>query len=541
MHSRPAAIGLFAIQILSRAVKHKVHRRRMYEDLIPHLESTNDGHVKTLESFGDYVARQLGLKEGNTWCWLSKFANDYVRESRSDSNDSREEFFAYLTGLFSVDEIDSLYSELVREFEACMLSYFAFHWEHYLVIVDQVLDSNSHSKKRLRAAILSATRKQRFERVVRTLRTKNVFSTLVELLKAIGKCSPHSHENNEIDTANANERHPILLLVGGGMGAGKSSVIRDKLKDPIQSCVVEDAVVVEADAFKESDLIYKALSINGSQDMLETAEFVHKSSTDAASSLLVAALNGGRDVIFDGTMSWEPFVEQTIEMVRDIHRRRYRMGPGYQVDNDGHVHEKYWEPVKEYDLAPEAEGHNKSTKQSPLLEEATSAKESLLEYRESRKPYRIELIGVICDAPIAVFRGIRRALSTGRAVRIRDQLLSHKMFADAFYNYCELVDHVELYSTNNINGQAELIGMKNSHGKLEINHKGVNSLRNLSLLNPNARSVLELYTQHRERREPDKYWKDVVLSSERFSRQKNLQNEIERVEFLLSERVQNLQ
>ena len=43
---------------------------------------------------------------------------------------------------------------------------------------------------------------------------------------------------------------------------------------------------------------------------------VHQSSTDAASSLLVTALNEGRDVILDGTLSWEPFVEQTIAMAR---------------------------------------------------------------------------------------------------------------------------------------------------------------------------------------------------------------------------------
>lgn len=48
---------------------------------------------------------------------------------------------------------------------------------------------------------------------------------------------------------------------------------------------------------------------------------VHQFSTETANSLLVSALNEGRDVIFDGTMSWEPFVIETIEMVRDIHNR----------------------------------------------------------------------------------------------------------------------------------------------------------------------------------------------------------------------------
>lgn len=42
-----------------------------------------------------------------------------------------------------------------------------------------------------------------------------------------------------------------------------------------------------------------------------------------------------QDVIFDGTMMWAPFVEQTIAMVRD-HARVYRRGPGYTKAPDGH-------------------------------------------------------------------------------------------------------------------------------------------------------------------------------------------------------------
>lgn len=36
----------------------------------------------------------------------------------------------------------------------------------------------------------------------------------------------------------------------------------------------ENAVVVEADAFKETDVIYRALSSRGHHDMLQTAELV---------------------------------------------------------------------------------------------------------------------------------------------------------------------------------------------------------------------------------------------------------------------------
>lgn len=65
-------------------------------------------------------------------------------------------------------------------------------------------------------------------------------------------------------------------------------------------------------------------------DKVIVAKQVHQSSTDAASSLLVTALNEGRDVIMDGTLSWLPFVVQTITMARNVHRCRYRMGAGLQ-------------------------------------------------------------------------------------------------------------------------------------------------------------------------------------------------------------------
>lgn len=92
----------------------------------------------------------------------------------------------------------------------------------------------------------------------------------------------------------------------------------------------------------------------------------------------MTALNEGRDVIMDGTLSWEPFVQQTIAMARNVHKYKYRMGVGYKVSEDSTiVTENYWEQVNE--------GHQPQT----------------------RKPYRIELVGVVCDGYLAVVRGIR--------------------------------------------------------------------------------------------------------------------------------------
>jgi hypothetical protein len=47
---------------------------------------------------------------------------------------------------------------------------------------------------------------------------------------------------------------------------------------------------------------------------------------------------------------------------------------------------------------------------------------------------------------------VRRAIISGRAVRVNSQLKSHKRFAGAFRKYCDLVDNARLYSTNTIAG-----------------------------------------------------------------------------------------
>ena len=88
------------------------------------------------------------------------------------------------------------------------------------------------------------------------------------------------------------------------------------------------------------DVIYKQLSkMSSFQHEPDVSSYVHKYSTKQAEALFVSAINRQKDVIFDGTMMWAPFVEQTIAMVRD-YRHNYRRGPGYQQDENGHVTEQ---------------------------------------------------------------------------------------------------------------------------------------------------------------------------------------------------------
>ncbi|XVF62963.1 hypothetical protein PTKIN_Ptkin09bG0051000 [Pterospermum kingtungense] len=397
------------------------------QGIIPLLERTESGRVGNLERFSHYVARQLGFEDANECPELCKLAQNYLKNPKN-CEVSMFEYFG------NEPEAEALYVKLMEEFERCILSYFAFHWSHASNMITQVLSVESEKKTKLKDFVMAATRKKRFDRVTKDLRLARIFCTLVEEMKAMGRVDDESKSNytNVMVPMAHSQRSPVLLLMGGGMGAGKSTVLKDILKGSFWAEAEQNAVVVEADAFKETDVIYRALSSRGHHnDMLSTAELVHQNSTDAASSLLVTALNEGRDVIMDGTLSWEPFVVQTIAMARNVHKYRYRMGVGYKVAEDGTITENYWEQVKEDEENQQQEENGGQT---------------------HRKPYRIEMVGVVCDAYLAAVRGIRRAIMVKRAVRINSQLKSHKKFAAAFPRYCQLVDNARLYCTNAVGG-----------------------------------------------------------------------------------------
>ncbi|KAJ8470190.1 hypothetical protein OPV22_024533 [Ensete ventricosum] len=502
--SKLVLLHLFGVTIAGAAAAAvRYHRQRKQRQtttttdlrLMPRLVLTDSGRVEELERFSHYVARQMGFEDANECPQLCKLARDYLKTTKG----CEDNIFAF----FANDpNPESLYVKLVEELDKCILSYFAFHWNHATLLVSQVLSADS-PKKKLKNFVMEATRKLRFERVTKDLKATRVFSTLVEEMKAIGI---ESRCTDVMVPAALSDRSPVLLLMGGGMGAGKSTVLKDILKEAFWSGAAANAVVVEADAFKETDVIYRAISSRGHHnDMLQTAELVHQSSTDAASSLLVTALNEGRDVIMDGTLSWEPFVQQTIAMARHVHRQRYRMGVGYKVDDDGTITENYWEPAEDDDDEDE-------------------------EYKsKDRKPYRIELVGVVCDAYLAVVRGIRRAIIMGRAVRVKSQLKSHHMFADAFPRYSQLVDNARLYSTNTM-GSAKLIGWKDGSSSLLVDPREISCLENVSELNEDADSIYQLYPRSNTSCGSASFWNEMVMSPTRAPIQQELKAAVNAIE-----------
>jgi 2-phosphoglycerate kinase len=65
--------------------------------------------------------------------------------------------------------------------------------------------------------------------VTKKLKVTRLLSTLVEEMKAIG-ISPVGESQLMVPMAHC-DRSPVLLLMGGGMGAGKSTVLKEIMKE----------------------------------------------------------------------------------------------------------------------------------------------------------------------------------------------------------------------------------------------------------------------------------------------------------------------
>lgn len=216
-------------------------------------------------------------------------------------------------------------------------------------------------------------------------------------------CSPR-------DSDDVDKFPPMCVLLGGGMGAGKTTAIGLINSTPFWVAYGGAVVTVEADAFKLSDPLFQVLQ--GVTPM--AASIVHNDSTAAAEELFVKAVNSRRDIVFDGTMSWFEYARQTIDMLRDPNHT-YARGRGYVETPEGEVIEEYWVPVRK--------------RKTPVI------------------PYRVELVGVTADADTSVMRGIVRRITTGRDVSVPQQLNSHALFSRNFERYIKIVDAAYLFDT----------------------------------------------------------------------------------------------
>jgi hypothetical protein len=78
------------------------------------------------------AARQLGFKDRRECPQLCKLATEYMRKCEGFEDD----IYSFFSG---EPDADSLFVKLLEEFERCILSYFAFHWNEADLMISQVM------------------------------------------------------------------------------------------------------------------------------------------------------------------------------------------------------------------------------------------------------------------------------------------------------------------------------------------------------------------------------------------------------------------
>jgi len=81
-----------------------------------------------------FAARQIGFVDASEVPELCRLAQDYLRNSEG----CKESIYQYLA---NGEDPNPLYAKLIDEFERCILSYFAFHWNQASYIISQVHNS----------------------------------------------------------------------------------------------------------------------------------------------------------------------------------------------------------------------------------------------------------------------------------------------------------------------------------------------------------------------------------------------------------------
>lgn len=78
-----------------------------------------------------FAARQMGFEDASEVPELCRLAHDYLRKTKG----CEESIYEYLA---KENDPDSLYRKLIDEYERCILSYFAFHWNQASDVISQV-------------------------------------------------------------------------------------------------------------------------------------------------------------------------------------------------------------------------------------------------------------------------------------------------------------------------------------------------------------------------------------------------------------------
>eukprot|EP01079_Euglenida_sp_SAG-EU17-18_P012737 gene12737-47_t len=294
---------------------------------------------------------------------------------------------------------------------------------------------------------------------------------------------------------------PWVVLVGGGMGSGKSCirslafVAGDgwdqrmlgashidadafKATHPVQllpvPCLSEvqpakHAALVPGQVYIEAKAKYEAAIAAGADDYQWPD--LSPASLQAAEDLLLESLGQSRDIIFEGTMSWLPYILQTFEMIRCATAMELFF---ITVDCNLNCALLFKTALRFADsslftVATTLQRGSPTALLKVLLpyvalgnpgmsvivmywcDVCSMVTELLRKYWLAGKAracpgpaYSVRLLGVMCNPQVAVKRAMERQDLIGRAVPFKEQLFSLQAFARNFSGYSQLSDEAIL-------------------------------------------------------------------------------------------------
>jgi len=248
-------------------------------------------------SVGDYVAAQILAEAGvaanhHVAAHLASLTTLYLHHS-DHVGDVSESLHAELAkGNAHMEHSDpywhaAFFGDLAAELEHHIAAYFREHWSitDALLAVNELQPPAQHHRQvrdHRWQELAEETRKIGREHIKKRMSQRREFVTLAEVLRAAQR----------IDCSCDVETRPTIRFLGGGMAAGKSTVLR-VLREDWQ----REAVVVSADELKMVDPLFATLMAERGEHAASVSAAVHEHSTLAANEELMLALGQRKDIV----------------------------------------------------------------------------------------------------------------------------------------------------------------------------------------------------------------------------------------------------
>lgn len=110
---------------------------------------------------------------------------------------------------------------------------------------------------------------------------------------------------------------PKAILLGGGSGAGKSTIVDKFMFNYESASAKDDFVYIDSDQIKLHIPEYH--EYKGNDDVVLAAFYVHEESSDIVTQLIEICVQQKYSFIYDGTMSWKPYYDQLIALLEQHH------------------------------------------------------------------------------------------------------------------------------------------------------------------------------------------------------------------------------